>query len=84
LLVGSTSRGTNRKGVRRRRQRSHNGDPGDLIKVTGGVARAFVNVSHSPSSQPILMLPAMDSIAFFTRLGNRISQSLTNAARSEE
>src|SRR3984885_12954321 len=43
---------------------------GDLITVPGGVAHAFVNLSDRPSRQLVLMLPAMDAIAFFTGLGD--------------
>jgi quercetin dioxygenase-like cupin family protein len=43
---------------------------GDLITVPGGVAHTFTNLSDRPSRQLILMLPAMDALAFFTGLGD--------------
>jgi uncharacterized cupin superfamily protein len=42
---------------------------GDLITVPGGVAHAFTNISPHPARQLVLMLPAMDALAFFTGLG---------------
>src|ERR1700733_6277771 len=37
---------------------------GDLITVPGGVAHAFTNISPHPARQLVLMLPAMDALAF--------------------
>jgi uncharacterized cupin superfamily protein len=45
---------------------------GDLISVPGGVAHTFVNTTHRPARQLVLMLPAMDAVAFFTGLGEII------------
>jgi quercetin dioxygenase-like cupin family protein len=42
---------------------------GDLVSVPGGAAHTFTNASDRPSRQIVLMLPAMDAIAFFTGLG---------------
>ena len=44
--------------------------PGDLITVPGGVAHTFTNLSDRPARQIVLMLPAMDALAFFTGLGD--------------
>ena len=42
---------------------------GDLVSVPGGAAHTFANVSDGPSRQLVLMLPAMDAVAFFVGLG---------------
>ncbi len=42
---------------------------GDLVSVPGGAAHTFTNVSNRPSRQLVLMLPAMDALAFFSGLG---------------
>src|SRR4030088_1614303 len=42
---------------------------GDLVSVPGGAAHTFTNVSDRPSRQLVLMLPAMDALAFFSGLG---------------
>jgi quercetin dioxygenase-like cupin family protein len=42
---------------------------GDLISVPGGVAHTFTNISGIPARQLVLMLPAMDAVAFFSGLG---------------
>jgi quercetin dioxygenase-like cupin family protein len=42
---------------------------GDLVSVPGGAAHTFTNVSGGPSRQLVLMLPAMDAVAFFSGLG---------------
>ena|ERR1700748_684323 len=42
---------------------------GDLVSVPGGVAHTFTNLSDRPARQLVLMLPAMDAVAFFTGLG---------------
>jgi quercetin dioxygenase-like cupin family protein len=44
--------------------------PGDLITVPGGIAHTFTNLSPQPARQIVLMLPAMDALAFFTGLGD--------------
>ncbi|GJG89504.1 hypothetical protein tb265_46850 [Gemmatimonadetes bacterium T265] len=41
-------------------------DVGDVVAVPGGAARAFVNVTDRPARQFILILPALDAVAFFT------------------
>jgi quercetin dioxygenase-like cupin family protein len=42
---------------------------GDLVSVPGGAAHTFTNVSDAPSKQIVLMVPAMDAVAFFGGLG---------------
>jgi quercetin dioxygenase-like cupin family protein len=42
---------------------------GDIVSVPGGAAHTFANVSDGPSRQLVLMLPAMDAVAFFSGLG---------------
>jgi quercetin dioxygenase-like cupin family protein len=42
---------------------------GDVVSVPGGTAHTFTNVSDTPSSQLVLMLPAMDAAKFFDGLG---------------
>jgi quercetin dioxygenase-like cupin family protein len=46
---------------------------GDLVSVPGGAAHTFTNVSEAPSKQLILMLPAMDAVAFFSGLGELLA-----------
>jgi mannose-6-phosphate isomerase-like protein (cupin superfamily) len=43
---------------------------GDLVTVPGGVPHTFTNLSPQPAHQIVLMLPAMDALAFFTGLGD--------------
>ncbi|WP_158944908.1 cupin domain-containing protein [Granulicella sp. S190] len=42
---------------------------GDVVSLPGGVAHTFVNVSDRPSRQLVMLLPAIDALAFFTGLG---------------
>jgi quercetin dioxygenase-like cupin family protein len=42
---------------------------GDVVSVQGGTAHTFTNVSGGSARQLVLMLPAMDAMAFFTGLG---------------
>jgi quercetin dioxygenase-like cupin family protein len=46
---------------------------GDLISVPGGAAHAFVNITHEPAKQHILMVPGMDAERFFIDLGELFS-----------
>jgi quercetin dioxygenase-like cupin family protein len=41
---------------------------GDVVSIPGGAAHAFVNVTHKPARQLVLMLPGMDAQAFFLGL----------------
>jgi quercetin dioxygenase-like cupin family protein len=41
---------------------------GDIVSVPGGIAHTFVNVGEHPARQLVLMLPAMDAMAFFKGL----------------
>jgi quercetin dioxygenase-like cupin family protein len=41
---------------------------GDVVSVPGGVAHTFTNISKGPARQLVMMLPAMDALAFFTGL----------------
>jgi quercetin dioxygenase-like cupin family protein len=43
---------------------------GDFISVPGGAAHTFTNITSLPARQLVLMLPAMDAIAFFSGLGD--------------
>jgi quercetin dioxygenase-like cupin family protein len=43
--------------------------PGDMVTIPGGVAHTFTNTSGSSSRQLVVMLPAMDAVAFFRGLG---------------
>jgi mannose-6-phosphate isomerase-like protein (cupin superfamily) len=56
---------------------------GDVVRVPGGAAHGFVNLGDRPARQLVLMLPAMDAMAFFTGLGEimaagRPNQSVLN------
>lgn len=42
---------------------------GDTVSIPGGAAHTFVNITDAPARQYVLMLPAMDALAFFTGLG---------------
>jgi len=41
---------------------------GDVVSVPGGAAHTFTNISKGPAKQLVMMLPAMDALAFFTGL----------------
>jgi quercetin dioxygenase-like cupin family protein len=43
---------------------------GDVVSVPGGAAHTFTNVSERAAKQLVLMLPAMDALAFFRGLGD--------------
>ena len=43
---------------------------GDFVTIPGGVAHTFTNITSLPARQLVLMLPAMDAIAFFRGLGD--------------
>jgi quercetin dioxygenase-like cupin family protein len=53
---------------------------GDLVSVPGGAAHTFTNVSDGPSRQLILMLPAMDAVAFFSGLGKLMANGRPDMA----
>ena len=42
---------------------------GDMVTIPGGVAHTFTNTSGRLSRQLVVMLPAMDAVAFFRGLG---------------
>jgi mannose-6-phosphate isomerase-like protein (cupin superfamily) len=43
---------------------------GDLVTIPGNVAHTFTNITSLPAKQLVIMLPAMDAVAFFTGLGD--------------
>jgi quercetin dioxygenase-like cupin family protein len=51
---------------------------GDFVSVPGGVAHTFVNVSDRPSRQLVMVLPSMDSLAFFTGLGEVMATGMSD------
>jgi quercetin dioxygenase-like cupin family protein len=44
-------------------------EAGDVVRVPGGAAHAFVNIGAAPASQLVMILPGIDAAAFFTELG---------------
>lgn len=51
---------------------------GDLVRVPGGAARAFVNVTGTGARQQVIIEPGIDAAAFFLEL-----RALLNADASE-
>jgi quercetin dioxygenase-like cupin family protein len=47
---------------------------GDLVTVPGGVAHTFINTSGKKARQLVMMLPAMDAVAFFKGLGEVMAE----------
>jgi hypothetical protein len=43
---------------------------GDVISIPGGAEHGFVSVADKPSRQYILILPALDAVAFFAELAD--------------
>ncbi|HEY1863459.1 MAG TPA: cupin domain-containing protein [Roseiarcus sp.] len=44
-------------------------ETGDVVSIPGGAEHGFVNVTDKPARQYILIVPALDAVAFFTELG---------------
>jgi len=42
---------------------------GAVVSIPGGAAHGFVNVTDKPARQYIVIIPALDAVAFFTELG---------------
>lgn len=42
---------------------------GDVVRVPGGTAHGFVNMTDAPADQFVLIPPGLDAAAFFTGLG---------------
>jgi len=53
---------------------------GDVVSVPGGVAHTFVNISDGPSRQLVMLLPAIDALAFFTGLGEVMATGMPDRA----
>jgi quercetin dioxygenase-like cupin family protein len=51
---------------------------GDFVSVPGGVAHTFVNMSDRPSRQLVMVLPSMDSLAFFTGLSEVMAAGMSD------
>ncbi len=49
---------------------------GDVVSVPGGAAHAFVNVTDEPAQQTIIVIPALDAVAFFTALAALMKDGL--------
>jgi mannose-6-phosphate isomerase-like protein (cupin superfamily) len=45
---------------------------GDLVRVPGGAARAFVNVTGTGARQKVIIQPGIDAAAFFTELAHAL------------
>jgi quercetin dioxygenase-like cupin family protein len=43
-------------------------EAGDVVSIPGGAGHGFVNVTDKPARQSILIVPALDTAAFFTEL----------------
>jgi quercetin dioxygenase-like cupin family protein len=52
------------------------GEPGDVIAAPGGSAHALVNVTNAPAQLLVLIIPGLDAMAFFTQLGEVMSQGV--------
>ncbi len=44
-------------------------ETGDVVTAPGGAAHAFVNITDQPARQLVMIVPALDAVAFFTQLG---------------
>jgi uncharacterized cupin superfamily protein len=44
-------------------------ETGDVVTAPGGAAHAFVNITDQPARQLVMIVPALDAVAFFTELG---------------
>jgi quercetin dioxygenase-like cupin family protein len=53
---------------------------GDVISIPGDVAHTFVNVSDRPSRQMVMLLPAIDALAFFTGLSEVMAAGMPDRA----
>lgn len=51
-------------------------DEGDVVSIPGGAEHGFVNVTDKPARQYILIVPALDAVAFFTGLAGVMRDGL--------
>lgn len=48
---------------------------GDLVRVPGGAARAFVNLTGTGARQKVIIQPGIDAVAFFTEFARALDAS---------
>jgi quercetin dioxygenase-like cupin family protein len=51
---------------------------GEVVSVPGGDAHTFLNITDSPASQLVMILPGMDAQAFFVGLGQTFAKGRPN------
>jgi quercetin dioxygenase-like cupin family protein len=51
-------------------------DEGDVVSIPGGAEHGFVNVTDKPARQYILIVPALDAMAFFMGLAGVMHDGL--------
>jgi hypothetical protein len=45
-------------------------ETGDVVSIPAGAEHGFLNVTDKPARQYILIVPALDAVAFFTELAD--------------
>lgn len=55
-------------------------ETGDLVSIPGGAEHGFVNVTDKPARQYIVITPALDAVAFFTRLAGVMKDGVPDRA----
>jgi hypothetical protein len=52
-----------------------------VLSVTGYDAHAFINITHKPARQLVMILPGMDARGFFLGLGQILEKGRTDRER---
>jgi quercetin dioxygenase-like cupin family protein len=55
-------------------------EEGDVVSIPGGAGHGFVNVTDKPARQYILIVPALDAVAFFTELADAMRNGVPDKA----
>ncbi len=55
-------------------------ETGDVVSIPGGAGHGFVNVTDKPARQYILIVPALDPVAFFTELADVMRNGVPDEA----
>ena len=55
-------------------------ETGDVVSIPGGAGHGFVNVTDKPARQYILIVPALDPVAFFTELADVMQNGVPDEA----
>jgi quercetin dioxygenase-like cupin family protein len=60
--------------------RRFHAETGDVVSIPGGAEHGFVNVADKPARQYILIVPALDAVAFFTELAGVMRDGVPDKA----